>query len=140
MYIEIIFPHHLLVKLHYQKGEAKMISSSGGTFSDSAVLENKKGGKPSRVSISVTLKKGEVHRVHWKWEVTVEVIRNERPFRHTDTISTDNPKKLVDGLFSMVCDELRTSYCGGCNVDCEPIIAFVEASKLKCYEALNLSN
>jgi hypothetical protein len=118
-----------------------MTSNNGDVlFSDSNVLENQKGGKPSNVSVSVILKQGEDHRVTWKWEATVRVVRNERQFLHTDTISTNNPKKLVDNLFDMVCKELKTSYCGGCNVDCEPIIAFVEKTKIKCYEALKLSN
>lgn len=118
-----------------------MTSNNGDVlFSDSKVLENQKGGKLSNVSVSVILKQGEGHRVTWKWEATVRVVRNERQFSHTDNISTNNPKKLVDSLYAMVCNELKTSYCGGCNVDCEPILAFVKASKKKCYKKLNITN
>ncbi len=125
-----------MVKLHNQKGEAKM--NSGGTFSDSKVLKNQKGGKPSNVSVSVTLKKGEVHRVHWKWEVSIKVVRNERPFQCTNTTPMDDVKGLIEDLFTKVCNEIATAYCRGCNVDARPILAFVKASKKKCYKALEL--
>ena len=98
------------------------------TFNDSAILENSKGGKESKVKVSISLKKG-VHSINiWMWSAEICVQRNRHTFQKELKTSLDDKLHLLRDLSAGMCKEIRMTYSEGCNVESQKIIDFVGSS------------
>lgn len=93
------------------------------------VVENVGGVKPSSVSVCFLLEDPQGRVDLHDWSAEVELRRNGHPFRKEGSVR-GSAIELIDELVAGVRKELQTKYNGeGCNIDPEPIIAFLEEKK-----------
>jgi len=100
------------------------------SLSEKVILENRAGGKESKVEIYIEAAKGHRSLNLWDWSVKITVTRNGHPF---SSQSTNKPNESLAHLINRLFNDIRSDICNAyknSNVDYDPICGFVwEAQK-----------
>lgn len=100
------------------------------SLSEKVILENRAGGKESKVEIYIEAVNGHRSINLWDWSVKVTITRNGHPFSSQgNSKPNESLTHLTDRLFDDIRSNIRNAY-KNTNVDPDPICGFVfEAQK-----------
>ena len=101
------------------------------SLSEKGILENRAGGKESKVEIYIEAVKGRQSITLWDWSAKITVTRNGHPF---SSQGNNKPNESLVHLINRLFDDIRSDICNAyknSNVDYDPVCRFISEAQKK---------